>query len=488
MDNLNLDIDTYTPTDLKNLFSLSNTFNEFDVINEKNTLLMQLMKMKNINTEKQRQIIFFIDSASNKLMQISKNNTVDKNEGTWMQHYNSTINEGSHFIIENQNTIAGKKSNMYDGRTSGSDATPPGFLNPINVKSISRGLNIDSRFRDNYFSTSSHNFVVNLPDPYKKITSLRIGTIDMPMTMYSVTKQNGDTTMLIKTLDPSFNDIIIDGTYKLLDNPSEPTDITINASSNIIGSRAWLITIPDGIYEIDWQDTNNAADIIITMNNAIALAKPGYTLIDGRFLYDASGPYLNPSEDICYNVDRSTGKSIYSTPSGATSTNLSYGFELLFNVGQSGFIDLLSVNIQLRLGWKLGFRVGSYTSANNINNTAFSIISESICAVMPPRYIFISIDDGQKNQGNSLLAAYSQSTLDKNIMTRINYAATMDGVGVFKCASDAGLSNQLNRTREYFGPVNINRLHIQLFDEYGRHVNLNGMDWSMMMVFEQLYD
>jgi hypothetical protein len=108
--------------------------------------------------------------------------------------------------------------------------------------------------------------------------------------------------------------------------------------------------------------------------------------------------------------------------------------------------------------------------------------------VSPPRYLFISINDGQKSQGTGFVAAYSQSSLDNNIMTRINCAATMDSTKVFKCASDVGLSNQLNRTRQYFGPVNISRLHIQVLDEYGRHVSLNHMDWSLTLVFDQLYD
>jgi len=73
-------------------------------------------------------------------------------------------------------------------------------------------------------------------------------------------------------------------------------------------------------------------------------------------------------------------------------------------------------------------------------------------------------------------------------MTRINLSNTLDDVGVYKCASDVGLSNQLNRTREYFGPVDISRLRCRLLDEYGRVIDLNNMDWSMSIVFEKLYD
>jgi hypothetical protein len=51
-----------------------------------------------------------------------------------------------------------------------------------------------------------------------------------------------------------------------------------------------------------------------------------------------------------------------------------------------------------------------------------------------------------------------------------------------------GLDTQLNRAREYFGPVTISKLKFKLLDEYGRIISLNYMDWSLTLVFEKLYD
>jgi len=42
--------------------------------------------------------------------------------------------------------------------------------------------------------------------------------------------------------------------------------------------------------------------------------------------------------------------------------------------------------------------------------------------------------------------------------------------------------------REYYGPVDIFKLFIQLLDEYGRPVNLNFMDFSFCLSFQTLYD
>ena len=44
-----------------------------------------------------------------------------------------------------------------------------------------------------------------------------------------------------------------------------------------------------------------------------------------------------------------------------------------------------------------------------------------------------------------------------------------------------------NQERGYFGPVNINRMHIKLINDRGDVVDLNGANWSIQLVCEQLY-
>jgi hypothetical protein len=51
---------------------------------------------------------------------------------------------------------------------------------------------------------------------------------------------------------------------------------------------------------------------------------------------------------------------------------------------------------------------------------------------------------------------------------------------------DLGSSMAYNR-RTYFGPVNIERLRVSLQDVKGNLLNLNGADWSISIIVEQLY-
>ena len=41
--------------------------------------------------------------------------------------------------------------------------------------------------------------------------------------------------------------------------------------------------------------------------------------------------------------------------------------------------------------------------------------------------------------------------------------------------------------RKYFGPVNIHKLNIQLMNDHGEVINLNGANWSFSMVCDYLY-
>ena len=41
--------------------------------------------------------------------------------------------------------------------------------------------------------------------------------------------------------------------------------------------------------------------------------------------------------------------------------------------------------------------------------------------------------------------------------------------------------------RTYFGPVNIDRMHVKLLDDKGNVLNLNGADWSITLISENLY-
>ena len=141
----------------------------------------------------------------------------------------------------------------------------------------------------------------------------------------------------------------------------------------------------------------------------------------------------------------------------------------------------------MRLGWQLGFRSAQYVCGGGVNG-AGACLSEGVCLVTGPRYGFISIEDYQKNTSPSYIVAYANSILQNNVITRVNLSSVLADVGVYQVSNDLGLDSQSGRTREYFGAVDIQKLHIAMYDEYGRFINLNNMDWSFTLEFDKLYD
>ena len=42
--------------------------------------------------------------------------------------------------------------------------------------------------------------------------------------------------------------------------------------------------------------------------------------------------------------------------------------------------------------------------------------------------------------------------------------------------------------REYFGPVDITRLRIRVYDDYGRILDMNNADYSFCLTMKQIYN
>lgn len=442
METLNLNCDSYTNSEIEKILHLSQPYSTDDIINAKHQLVKQLSNY-NLGIEKHREFVIFIDSVANRIQNSNNNQNI---LNTSFSDMHQVSQYGSNFIIENPDQIIGKNAKIENGRMGlETKSAPPGYINPINVRTITQAISIDSRFRPNYYASKSTNFNVVLPSIQKNVISMRVTSIEIPITYYAVSKSSGNSTCLI-----------------------------IDLSNN---GRGWVLSLPDGNYEQIWAKNSNAADIETGMNNAIINASPVTINSIGATTPNLSGVHLTAA-DLVFNIDHISGRSVFTDLSGGVLGTK--GFILRFNVDNNGNLNL-DANIQMRLGWQLGFRAAEYTALTKC-------VSEGICLVVGPRYGFISIDDHQKNSGPTHLVNYANSVLQDNIITRINLAELQADFGVYQSSSDPGLSTQLNRTREYFGPVDIQRLHIALYDEFGRVIDLNNMDWSLTLAFEMLYN
>jgi hypothetical protein len=145
----------------------------------------------------------------------------------------------------------------------------------------------------------------------------------------------------------------------------------------------------------------------------------------------------------------------------------------------------LATNIdknQLTLGWIMGFR-------NNriIKNGKQTIIkyegSKSYVSEycydggLSNKYYLLSVNDYQNNHNSVFVSAFKYQTLtDNNILCKMTKS------------KEDGTKTVLYPKRIYFGPTNINKLHIKIYDEYGRILDVNNGDLSIELECEILYD
>ena len=208
-------------------------------------------------------------------------------------------------------------------------------------------------------------------------------------------------------------------------------------------------------------------------------ANNGITSTNSPLLYNMSFT-ININNDLSTTGtlgESGSGQFIIGINPNINNTNPPFNFIVNFMENIDGNPDF-NTPINLKFGWLLGFRSGVY-SGNSV------YISEGIIDLYGPKYGFLSIDDYNNNVNNGFYSAFTQSILNKNILSRITFPN--QNSKTFNIINHNNM-NLITYPRQYFGPVDIHKLNIQLLDEYGRILNLNNMDFSFCLSFDTIYD
>jgi hypothetical protein len=412
--NFDLNIENYTTSELAEMFELPANYDK-NIIEIKETQLKDsIINNKEITKETQSNTLTFLIKAKNILIN-GQQQPPTKLQEKITDFYNSSYElKSSKLEDTNEHMVQVRSEKPY--LTSFPSEYFPGIINPLKKRTIRKNLNIDTRFRDNYYGSPSTNFNIVLPINMNNVLSMQLSAIEIPTTYYIVSKQYNNN---------FFN-------------------VTLTATND-----TKLITVAEGNYTID--------GITNAINSAL-------TLLGGNFaniLFSANISSANGSGQMMVGIDSS-----YVGPT--------FDFDLNFQADKSG-IDDRNTPLPLKLGWMLGFRNGIYTNNQNY-------VSEGIIDMSGPRYMYLVIDDHNNNVNNSFYSAFNSSLLNKNILARLSIQS--DSFSIF---SENNL-NLITTPREYFGPVNLQNLNIQLLDEYGRTVDLNNMDYSFCLTLATVYD
>jgi hypothetical protein len=427
MSNINLDINTYNIGELEKLLKLQKNYTSESIYNSKESIANSIRK-SNISESKKTELYIFLDNIKNKLIEnlLALSNTIDNNSIYAIKQYN-----GNQYITNNgENTLGDYKQ--------------------TNKSLLKKIYTIDSIFRQNYelIDNPSHNYTIQLPETISRAITMSISSIEIPLTYHNVSNYYNNNVFTIEILDAS-------------STPTQNSPLLIQLSPGLYESRISSYS-PNDVRKIICNDIEREINEKIKMVNLIDISN------NLKFVLEPKSGFS------CFTYDNSN-------------SHLSnYKIRINFNVNNpnANSSNCYSNELYQKLGWQLGFRNNSIL----IEQNDLFAISTGICHINYPRYIYIALDDFQSSSQNHFAIA-SDSIVAPNIITRINILSLLEEKTAFKQGAYAGdIYYNHKHIREYFGPTSINKLKVQLLDEYGRPFSLNNMDWSFIITFECLYN
>jgi hypothetical protein len=170
-------------------------------------------------------------------------------------------------------------------------------------------------------------------------------------------------------------------------------------------------------------------------------------------------------------------------------------FELLKKQHAKEYYNANIKSISKTAGWMMGYKQPIYTRtwANTTVDSVSQVPAITYYASLVAEsaygdnsiwnYMYVDVDDYNKNFiTNSIIAQTGDSYLGVNILGRIPI-----GNEQLIVINDSG-GDTTFKTREYLGPVRLEKLTIRLLDKFGSVVPPNGNDYSIALELQVLYN
>ena len=322
--NFDLDINNYSREELIQMFELPPNFDK-NIVEIKETKLRDSINNNNeINKDTRVKTINFLTKAKNIILEGNKGikgiksdsnsgiiNNIDDVFGNIYNTSEVSLKQTKLEDVGGEHMIQLREPKSYVNSDPGSFF--PGDVNPIKKKTLQQMLNVDTKFRDNYFSSPSTNFNFHLPMQFNDVLEMNLMAIEVPTSYNVISKQYGN----------NFFTITVDGLSK-------------------------IIQIPNGNY--------SETTIMTAINDELALAGSPFNKVS--FVVNASSGSGGTGS-------QQTLVGPLATPAGFTT------LELDFQADINGNYDA-ATPLPLKFGWLLGFRNGVYTG--NLNYVSEAVV------------------------------------------------------------------------------------------------------------------
>jgi hypothetical protein len=401
-------------------------------------------KSKDYKLSYKKSIISFLNEAKLKLIKEKKRIKNEEEREGFIEDYDKLLIPNSEGRVANQTstTYAGHSFVMNKETVSINDAiNKREYLNPIETfptnisrselnnlkrKTILQTLVLNTLFREDYTNTSSSDFSILLPYYFKNVLSVRLSSIQLPNVIYTISEYNGNNTFYIHevTTGVSGKIIIPDGNYFKIDEFATMLQREINDQLNINPQR----------FVVEFYPNSRKITISNSVNN--------FNMSFYKALPEVKG--------VCDKI-----------------LGVNNGYR------KSECVDISE--IYKKFGWIMGYRKDVYDGSNNYT-------TEGIYNTSYPNYIYFTLNDYNNSQSQNVFGLFSKSIIGDNILAMI----PVTGENLYMNYNSGG--DLIEKKRDYFGPVRIQRMKIQLLNQYGESINLNNMDYSFSLEFEVGYD
>lgn len=442
---IDLDINNYTIEELINFFKLDKNYSVYDLDNKEGELISNILKVYNNNNNNdnvyRNEIITFIKTGKDVLYRRLGNNLKPSLKSSTP----ATIEESEDANITNKTNISsnlpekynnvGKIINPASNRPAlQKQSIPSDSINGYNVETNVSNYIYNTRFRDNYFRTSSSNCSFTLPNKIKNVIAISLAGIQIPnvSNTFSSTKET--------------NQIFI---YE---------DTTgLNA----------IVTIPSGNYTI----TTFALALEKAINIQVIGSYPNrFTVTINDNLNTLN--IINSTNTFRINILKKTSSidAIYDCVEFDYSHALNTNYDNLDKKKKIKPSDYFTT-----MGYLMGFREIEYTGSKSY--TCEAPFDDTL-----QDYYYFELNDYNDYQYETTYGVLPTYILSKNIIavlpiTTPKYISTFDNN-----------ANEIYKTRNYNSPVDISKISIKILNSEGLLVDLHYVDYSFILQVTTIYD
>ncbi len=448
---IDLDISNYTITDLFNFFKLKEGNCAYtDVAKSANQMSINITSMMDISPVYKSGLLDFINEAKkilyNEMVQpkLSKtdNNKLlptvrqDNLNGPSTSANPSTTNilpKNDEKSYNNVGKIINPLSTSHQSLQKAS--IPSDSTNPYSGNKFITNYIFNTQFRDNFYNTSPEDCSFTLPIKMKNVIAISLSAVQIPNVMLAFSPNRGTDEIYIKEDSTGLEGIvkIPKGNY---DATTFPTILEQAINNQIIGiwPSRFKVSIDPYTYFTTISNTTNTFTMNIVKNNESYLGNCG------EFKYNTNGNIDN-------NYTNNTKK---------------------YQVPPSKFVSTM--------GYLIGYRQFEYTGLQ-------SYTSESMFNGIYTDYIYFCMNEfstASQYMGN--YGVLPTGLIDENVLAVIPITSPQF-VSTF-----ADNADYIYKTRNYNGPIDIQKISIKILNPQGKLVNIHQYDFGFNLQVTTIYD